>query len=144
MPKRTKAYSFDVPWPVTSNRRTTSRGGVACISHRAKVWRAAASLAIRSDFRGEKTITEPCSALLFAHPPDRRRRDESNIEKELFDAFERARVVANDYLIAAHATVRCEPRKGGLVQVLLVPGVVPAGALERLWLGLPDIEHRPA
>ena len=52
-----------------------------------------------------------------AFPPDRRRRDLDNIQKPVLDALEHAGVYVDDSQIDLLITRRCEPTKGGRLEV---------------------------
>lgn len=64
----------------------------------------------------------PLKMTIRAFPPDKRKRDLSNIFKIIEDALEQAAVYLDDYQIAAHDTRReLETVKGGRVVVTLEP-----------------------
>ena len=52
-----------------------------------------------------------------AFPPDRRRRDLDNIQKPVLDALEHAGVYEDDSQIDLLITRRCEPAKGGRLDI---------------------------
>lgn len=54
---------------------------------------------------------------MFIHPPDRRRRDSSNLWKMVEDALMEAEVFVDDSQITEHRSVKSSPVKGGLVIV---------------------------
>lgn len=72
--------------------------------------------------RLNKGIQGPLKMTIRAYPPDKRKRDLSNLYKVIEDALEQAAVYLDDYQIAAHDSRReLEIVKGGRVVVTLEP-----------------------
>lgn len=75
------------------------------------VWSACNRLNARQRWKNELRIS------MFIHPPDRRRRDSSNLWKLTEDALMEAGVFEDDSQLKEHRAVMSSPVKGGLVIV---------------------------
>jgi len=66
------------------------------LSKEARNWQTTAQLILRAHFRGLPCIEARMWIVVQAFPPDRRRRDVTNLIKAVPDAFEKAGVVRDD------------------------------------------------
>jgi crossover junction endodeoxyribonuclease RusA len=110
-----RAYACDLPWPATSNRRLIPlRGGRRWVpdpKYHAAMLTAIA--AIQSQDVPIAALSGSLEIEICVMPPDRRRRDLSNLIKLPEDALVRAGVIADDWLIDRIVIERGEVVRGG-------------------------------
>lgn len=114
-----------LPWPPSSNHyvkyRVMQRKGhkpivASYLGKEAKeyyknVW----SIVIRAGANARWTT--PVKITMYIHPPDRRKRDNSNLWKCVEDALAKAEVVMDDTQFVEHHDYRCPVVAGGMVVV---------------------------
>lgn len=101
----------ELPWPPSVNHYWRRVGSRTLISKEGRLFRKRV-VAMLSVHRSEP-LTGRLHVRVFAHPPDRRRRDLDNITKALLDALERGGVYEDDSQIDRLVVERGEVIKGG-------------------------------
>ncbi len=124
---------LELPWPPTANHYTGYRvagkkGGKQFVqaypTAQAKEFHRNVQAIVMRD-RAARGWVCPLKMSFWTYPPDRRKRDTSNLFKMLEDALQRAGVFADDYQIAEHHAWRTtHVVKDGMVIVELEPTVV--------------------
>lgn len=106
---------YELPWPPSINHYWRRVGNRTLISREGRAFRAAviAKLAGCEKIDGRLWVT------IYAHPPDKRRRDLDNLLKPVLDALEHAGVYDDDGQIDNLSIYRCDPCEGGKVDVLV-------------------------
>jgi len=123
-----------LPWPpsVNSYWRSPNKGPLAgrtLISEKGRAYRNDVksavfallvdpqTLAVAPSWHALKQVR--LSVALYAHPPDKRRRDLDNLPKAVLDALTHAGVWADDEQIDMLSIQRCEVRKDGVIKVVV-------------------------
>lgn len=131
--ERTAALRLQLPWPPSANHYTGYR--VAGPFIKGKQFVQAYPTAAAKEFhrnvqavvlrdRAARHWSCPLVMRFWTYPPDRRKRDTSNLFKMLEDALEKAGVFEDDYQIAEHHAWRTtQVVKDGMVVVELEPVV---------------------
>jgi crossover junction endodeoxyribonuclease RusA len=107
-----------LPWPPSINHYWGARGRGRYLSPQARRWHKEAWAILKAQgvrCSGEVTV------YVFAHPPDRRKRDLDNLLKGLLDALVAARVLMDDYQVARIYIERQPPERQGQVRVIVEP-----------------------
>lgn len=112
---------LQLPWPPSLNHYYRRVGNRTLISKPGRQYRHAVVGQLRPHFgeplRGRLQVT------MYAHPPDRRRRDLDNVQKALLDALQHAGVYADDSQIDSLSITRCNPVPDGRMLVNILEGV---------------------
>lgn len=121
--------TLTLPWPPTGNMywRHPNRGPLAgrhLISAEGRAYRKAVMRAVVAI----QPFRERLHVAIHAYPPDRRRRDLSNLPKGLEDALTHAGVWVDDEQIDHLELIRHAVVKGGRVEVVIQPDVREAAA----------------
>jgi crossover junction endodeoxyribonuclease RusA len=111
-----KKYEYLLPYPPSANNIWRSVGGRVLLSKQARAYRENVIAAVLSQGPPPR-LAGRLYVLVYASPPDKRRRDMQNIEKALFDALEHAGVYLDDEQIDEHRTKKLSPSKPGSVVV---------------------------
>jgi len=111
-----KKFEYMLPYPPSCNSIWRSVGGRVLLSKAARIYRENVIAAVLSQGPPPR-LAGRLYVLVYVSPPDKRRRDMSNLEKALFDALEHAGVYLDDEQIDEHRTKRLEPSKPGSVIV---------------------------
>ena len=129
--KKTSALRLKLPWPPTANHYTGYRVAgpknkpfvQAYPTARAKEFHRNVQAIVMRD-RAAKGWSCPLRLSVWTYPPDRRKRDTSNLFKMLEDALERAGVFKDVYQITEHHAWRTgQIVKDGMVVVEIEPVV---------------------
>lgn len=107
-----------LPWPPSINHYWGARGRGRYLSPQARRWHKEAWAVLKAQgvrCSGEVTV------YVFAHPPDRRKRDLDNITKALLDALVAAGVLKDDYQVAKLYAERNLPERPGKVRLVVEP-----------------------
>ena len=94
-----KIFFYVLPYPPSANNHWKQNKGRTYLSTAARAWREKAAAALYEQGRPLKAISVPVRVELLVYPPDRRRRDIANVEKEVADALQRNGVLEDDFLI---------------------------------------------
>lgn len=113
-----------LPWPPSTNTywRHTSKGTL--ISRKGREYRQRVQVLAWSVSRCAEIKAQHTSRLavkIYAHPPDRRRRDLDNILKSLLDAMQHGGLYEDDSQIDHLTVIRCTPGLSGAVTVEIQP-----------------------
>ena len=104
-----------LPYPPSVNHYIGSRGNRRFVKK--------AGVQFRNDVEkicaGLPKQTGELAVFVEAYPPDRRRRDIDNIQKCLLDALQHAGCYDDDCQIRTLHVTKCEPLKGGKVDVVV-------------------------
>lgn len=106
--------SIELPWPPSINhyyRRNGSRMFISIEGARYRVTTELTCLPYRNSFSKKERL----SVTIYAHPPDRRRRDLDNILKCLLDSLEKAQVFVDDSQIDELIVRRVRPNTGKVI-----------------------------
>lgn len=119
---------FSLPWPPTDNQRAVLQRGKIVRAREVQRYYENAWLCLRaSPYFPMTTITCLVEAWIVLHPPDKRRRDGSNVLKALFDALHykplagSIAVLQDDSLIQAFHVSKGIIKRGGEVEVIIRP-----------------------
>lgn len=111
-PAMHKKHTFYLPFPPSANRYWRHNRGRTHLSGEARTYRALIAQEVAYSF---------CEARLdvsiFAHPPDKRKRDLDNMLKQLLDALQFAGAYRDDAQIDRLSIERREVKKHGLMEV---------------------------
>ena len=112
------ALTLLLPWPPTANNLyfNSPRGG-RCLSPLGRLYAIRVGLEVRK--HRNAFGTDRLSLSITANPPDRRRRDLSNLPKCLEDALTKARIWADDSQVDDLRVIRGEPTPGGSLTVTI-------------------------
>lgn len=124
---------LELPWPPTANHYTGYRVAGPFIkgkqfvqaypTARAKEFHLNVQSIVMRD-RAARNWSCPLKLSVWTYPPDRRKRDTSNLFKMLEDALQRAGVFEDDYQITEHHAWRTgQVVKDGMVVVEIEPMV---------------------
>ncbi len=124
---------LELPWPPTANHYTGYRVAGPFIkgkqfvqaypTSQAKEFHRNVQAIVMRD-RAARNWSCPLKLSVWTYPPDRRKRDTSNLFKMLEDALQRAGVYEDDYQITEHHAWRTgQVVKDGMVVVELEPMV---------------------
>jgi crossover junction endodeoxyribonuclease RusA len=105
-----------LPWPPSINHYWGARGRGRYLSPQARRWHKEAWAVLKAQgvrYSGEVAV------YVFAHPPDRRKRDLDNITKALLDALVGAGVLKDDYQVARLYAERDLPERPGKVRLMV-------------------------
>ncbi len=113
----THTLKATLPYPPTVNNYwlRTKRG--VRISDGGRVFRRR----VRGILAGCPCLDGPLAIAVVVFPPDRRKRDQSNLSKALLDALEHARVYSDDNQIVEEHWYRLDPAPPGRVEVTVTP-----------------------
>ena len=124
---------LELPWPPTANHYTGYRvagkkGGKQFVqaypTSQAKEFHQNVQSIVMRD-RAARNWRCPLKMSFWTYPPDRRKRDTSNLFKMLEDALQKAGVYEDDYQIVEHHAYRTSHVvEGGMVIVELEPTVL--------------------
>jgi len=109
-------YRIALPWPPSVNRMWRSFNGRNILSLEGRQYRQKVLATVLQAGR-PKTMTGRLVVLIEVYPPDRRRRDLSNLEKGIGDGLAHAGVYKDDEQIDDLRIVRGGLRTGGEVVV---------------------------
>ena len=90
---------FSLPYPPSANNHWKQNKGRTYLSSAARLWREKSAAAIYEQGRPLQPLSVPVRVELLVYPPDKRRRDIANVEKEVADALQRNGVLEDDFLI---------------------------------------------
>ena len=115
-------YTFLLPYPpVTGNHTTRSGRGRFWTAEKAKQYRGQVAILIRSAGLS-LSLKGPLSIELLVAPPDRRARDQDNLQKVVFDSLTRAKFWADDSnkVIRKAVVEWTDPVPGGAIEMSVV------------------------
>ena len=108
--------SLDLPWPPTTNTMYAVVRGRKILSKKGRIYKADVLQIVLQ--RGvNHSLSGRIKLYIDAFPPDKRRRDISNIIKAIEDALTNAGVWLDDSQIDELIVTRCEREKGGRVHI---------------------------
>lgn len=117
-----------IPWPPSVNHYWRIFGNRKILSVEGRAFKAKALQAVTDQFG----FIEPWQSLsggievqLFAHPPDKRRRDIDNLTKAVLDLLTESRLIVDDSLISKLSIERLAPMDGGLMRVHIIERGLP-------------------
>ena len=112
-----------LPWPVTDNRYYATPKGLnrRVLSKRGRAYKDQAILELIAQ-DAPQNLSGEVTVFIRAYPPDRRKRDLTNILKCLNDCLEAGKVFADDYQISDLRIQRFNPSKPGRVEILVYGG----------------------
>jgi crossover junction endodeoxyribonuclease RusA len=128
---KSSVLRLELPWPPTANHYTGYRVAgpkekpfvQAYPTARAKEFHRNVQAIVMRD-RAARNWNCPLKLSVWTYPPDRRKRDTSNLFKMLEDALQRAGVFEDDYQITEHHAWRTgQVVKDGMVVVEIEPMV---------------------
>lgn len=108
---------FTVPWPPTANRYWRNVNGKTLTSYEARSYKKVIQAFAFSWKR--PCLTGRLFIRIWAHPPDRRRRDLDNLIKVTVDSLQSAGLFADDFQIDRIMIERCEIVEGGKLVISL-------------------------
>jgi crossover junction endodeoxyribonuclease RusA len=108
---------LSLPWPPSINHYYRRVGNRTLISKPGRLYRRAVVGQLRP--MDAQPLLGRLAVTIYAHPPDRRRRDLDNIQKALLDALQHAGVYADDSQIDSLAIHRCNPVPNGRVRLTI-------------------------
>jgi crossover junction endodeoxyribonuclease RusA len=104
--------SFELPYPPSVNTYWRMVRGRMLISKKGKIYRECAQHVTQVKFGADR-----CQVLIYAYPPDHRKRDLDNICKAILDAIGRAGIYDDDSQIDRLTVLRRKVVKGGRIFV---------------------------
>jgi len=105
-------------WPPSVNHYWAARGRGRYIAPHARAWHREAWAILQTQ---RCRYTGPVALYVFAHPPDRRKRDLDNVLKAIQDALVAAGVLQDDYQVVELHALRRPPEPPGRVRVVVEP-----------------------
>lgn len=111
---------LSLPWPPSANNLyPTSRAGIRFLSSDGKKYHAEVHARVLEQLRTYPRLAGRLAVTLACNPPDKRRRDLSNVEKAVGDALTKANVWLDDSQIDDLRIVRDVVLVGGRVVVTI-------------------------
>ena len=111
---------LSLPYPPSANNLyPTSRTGIRFLSREGKAYHAEVHARVLEQLRGYPRLSGRLVVTLACNPPDRRRRDLSNVEKAVGDALTKANVWIDDSQIDELHIIRDEPMPSGRIVVTI-------------------------
>jgi len=113
-----KTLDVLLPWPPSINHYWGARGRGRYLSPQSRRWHKEAWAVLKAQgvrYSGEVAV------YVFAHPPDRRKRDLDNITKALLDALVGAGVLKDDHQVAVLYVERRPFERSGKVRLVVGP-----------------------
>ncbi|MFW5750287.1 MAG: RusA family crossover junction endodeoxyribonuclease [Planctomycetota bacterium] len=107
-----------LPWPPSANHYYRRVGNRTLISKPGRLYRRTVVAMLRPRF--PVAMTGRLTVTIYAHPPDRRRRDLDNIQKCLLDSLQHAGVYGDDSQIDSLSIHRCNPVPDGSVRLSII------------------------
>lgn len=104
-----------LPYPPTVNHYWGARGNRRFVKKEGVAFRGDVVRICEGVTKQEGDL----AVFVDAYPPDRRRRDIDNINKAILDALQHAGCYDDDCQIRTLHVTKCEPVKGGKVEVLV-------------------------
>jgi Holliday junction resolvase RusA-like endonuclease len=127
--KETVSLGLCLPWPPSLNslykrRSMKSGGGGLMMTDKGKAYKLEVGYMAKGLMtkKGIRTMMSPVSWTMVWHPPDRRKRDGSNLLKILEDSFNKI-VYFDDELIHEHHLYKGDVVKGGII-MLKIEGLI--------------------
>lgn len=94
----TSKFSIKLPYPPTQNKRKNTAYGRTYIAKQHKEYKKKIVTMIKLKYPNFDTFTKPVRVNVSFFVPDKRRRDEDNLHKDLMDALTEAKIYADDSL----------------------------------------------
>lgn len=107
-----------LPWPPSMNHYYRRVGNRTLISKPGRQYRKTVVGQLRQHF--PQPLTGRLRVTIYAHPPDRRRRDLDNVQKAMLDALQHAGVYRDDCQIDSLTITRCNTVTGGSMRVSIM------------------------
>ena len=107
-----------LPWPPTDNHDYTVVRGRKILSTKGRAYKKQAVLEMMAQ-NTPKGLEGDCSVFIRAYPPDKRRRDLTNILKALMDSLQDAGVYKDDSQVTDLRIQKFNPSKPGRVEVMV-------------------------
>jgi len=115
---RVATLDVTLPWPPSVNHYWAARGKGRYIAPHARAWHREVWAILKAQ---RVRYLDDVALYVFAYPPDRRRRDISNILKGIEDAMVKAGILLDDYQVAEIHVIRRPPERPGRVRVIVEP-----------------------
>lgn len=109
---------LDLPYPPSVNHMYVNGRGRRFPNAKARKYKIAVQEYV-AEFRVPKLGSEKLSVVIWAYPPDKRKRDISNLLKIIEDSLQDAGVFDDDFNIDAIEIKRCEVVKNGKLKVFI-------------------------
>ena len=113
---------LNLPWPPSLNKLYgVGRYGGRYLLPAQKRYRTLVWASVLEQRKTRYTYSDPVRIVCELYPPDRRIRDQDNLNKALLDSLEKAGVFANDNLVKDHRNIVRDVVRGGMVRVTIEP-----------------------
>lgn len=113
-----KSLNLHLPWPPSANHYYRRVGNRTLISKPGRIYRQTVVAMVRP--RVPVPMTGRVTMTIYAHPPDRRRRDLDNVQKALLDSLQHAGVYVDDSQIDVLCIHRCNVIPSGCIRVQII------------------------
>ena len=123
MNKKNKKYPvIELPYGPSVNQLYVKRLGYGKYiwTNKARQWKKDVSILLRSK-RPKEPLGNDIVFSMWVYPPDKRKRDSSNLIKPVEDSIVDAGWITDDRYVIKHFIHKCEPVPGGKVKVMISP-----------------------
>jgi crossover junction endodeoxyribonuclease RusA len=107
--------TLTMPWPPTINTYWRNVNGRTILSRAGREYRTNTL----AQLHGTGSVPGRIAVTIFAHPPDRRRRDLDNLPKSVLDALTHASIIQDDSMIDDLRIIRAAPTPGGKLTIMI-------------------------